>query len=122
RITRASTARSLARAAWRSGNPSSSMRRASENRSSVRGRPRTVTSRMMHPDEAFARIPEGWFQMGSDDGADDERPVHRVWIDAFELAVYPVTCGAYELFLRATGHEPPRDWPLFSTVPDRPVV
>ena len=37
-------------------------------------------------DESFVLIPEGWFQMGSADGADDEQPVHRVWIDAFELA------------------------------------
>ena len=76
----------------------------------------------MEWDEAFATIPEGWFQMGSDDGADDERPIHGVWVSAFELAVYPVTCRLYERFLRATGHETPRDWQLFSTVPDRPVV
>jgi formylglycine-generating enzyme required for sulfatase activity len=74
------------------------------------------------PDEAFVPIAEGWFQMGSDDGADDERPAHGVWIGAFELAVYPVTCRAYEQFLRATDHEPPRDWQLLSTIPYRPVV
>ena len=73
-------------------------------------------------DDLFARIPAGWFQMGSADGPDDERPVHAVWLAAFELAVYPVTCRAYERFLRATGHESPRDWPRFSTIPDRPVV
>ena len=48
--------------------------------------------------------------MGSADGSDDERPVHRVWVDAFELAVYPVTCGEYAAFLAATRHEAPRDW------------
>lgn len=72
--------------------------------------------------EAFVAIPEGWFQMGSDDGPDDEGPVHDVWIAEFELAVYPVTCRAYELFLDATGHVTPRDWKHFSSVPDRPVV
>jgi formylglycine-generating enzyme required for sulfatase activity len=72
--------------------------------------------------ERFARIPEGWFQMGSDDGAEDEQPVHRVWIDAFELAVYPVTREQYDAFLRQTGHDLPRDWPLFGTAPDLPVV
>ena len=30
-------------------------------------------------------IPGGWFLMGSDSGQDCERPVHRVWIDAFLL-------------------------------------
>ena len=70
----------------------------------------------------FAAIPEGWFQMGSDDGADDERPVHRVWVDAFELAIYPVTRGEYEAFMKATAHEAPRDWELFASESDVPVV
>ena len=60
--------------------------------------------------------------MGSADGADDERPVHRVWVDAFELAIHPVTRGEYQLFLRATNHEPPRDWELFASAGDVPVV
>jgi formylglycine-generating enzyme required for sulfatase activity len=60
--------------------------------------------------------------MGSADGSDDERPVHRVWVDAFELAIYPVTCGDYAAFLAATGHEAPRDWMEFGTSPDLPVV
>ena len=71
---------------------------------------------------AFAPIPEGWFRMGSDEGADDERPPHRVWVDGFDLAVYPVTCEQYQVFLRATGCEPPRDWPQFASAPDVPVV
>ena len=73
-------------------------------------------------DEVFARLPEGWFQMGSDEGPGEERPVHRVWVEAFDFAVYPVTCRAYALFLRASGHEPPCDWTLLSTIADRPVV
>jgi formylglycine-generating enzyme len=72
--------------------------------------------------EMFVRIPEGWFQMGSEDGPDDESPVHRVWVDAFEMATYPVTCGQYLAFLRATGHEYPRDWSLFAVAADLPVV
>src|SRR5687768_6188378 len=70
----------------------------------------------------FSAIPAGSFLMGSDDGPDDERPAHRVWVDAFELAVYPVTRQDYELFLRATGHETPREWPLFTSSKDAPVV
>jgi formylglycine-generating enzyme required for sulfatase activity len=70
----------------------------------------------------FAAIAEGWFDMGSAEGADDERPVHRVWVDAFELAIYPVTRSEYELFLQATSHEPPRDWELFASAGDVPVV
>lgn len=70
----------------------------------------------------FVRIAEGWFVMGSDDGPDDERPAHRVWVDAFELAVYPVTCEQYAEFMRATAHEQPREWTRFATSPELPVV
>ena len=70
----------------------------------------------------FVHIPGGWFNMGADDGAEDERPVHRVFVDAFELAVYPVTCEEYEAFLRAAGHGRPRDWDVFATSSDLPVV
>ena len=45
--------------------------------------------------------------MGSEDGADNERPIHRVWVDAFELASHQVTNGDYALFVEATGHPPP---------------
>ena len=72
--------------------------------------------------EIFVRIPEGSFQMGSDEGPDDARPVHAVWVEAFEMAVHPVTCGQYARFLGATGHEPPRDWSLFAIAGDLPVV
>lgn len=58
----------------------------------------------------FVRVPAGWFLMGSDEGRDDERPVHRVWVDDFELAIYPVTRREYAEFLGATGHDAPRDW------------
>ena len=44
---------------------------------------------------SFARVPAGAFLMGSETGQDDERPVHRVHVDAFELSIYPVTRGEY---------------------------
>jgi sulfatase modifying factor 1 len=76
-----------------------------------------------HPTSlAFVRIPEGRFLMGSDAGQDDERPVHPVWVDAFELAVYPVTRDQYAQFLAATGHEPPRDWSVRAFEADVPVI
>jgi len=72
--------------------------------------------------DVFARIAEGWFLMGSNEGQDDERPVHRVWVDAFELAVYPVTEAQYARFLEATGHDAPREWAPSRFVADLPVV
>ena len=58
----------------------------------------------------MARIPEGWFLMGSETGQDNERPVHRVWIDAFELAVCQVTNAENAIFLAETQNRPPLNW------------
>ena len=55
-------------------------------------------------------IPAGAFWMGDDHGRPDERPAHRVWVDAFAVARTPVTNAAYSWFLAATGHMPPRFW------------
>jgi len=68
-------------------------------------------------------IPEGYFLMGSDRGQDEERPIHRVWVDAFEMAVFQVRNRDYLVFLEATGHPLPKHWddPDFSH-PDQPVV
>ncbi len=57
-------------------------------------------------------IPAGWFQMGCEQGRDEEKPVHRVWVDAFEMAVYQVRNRDYAAYLSKplTGH------------PDQPVV
>jgi formylglycine-generating enzyme len=71
----------------------------------------------------MVRVPEGWFRMGCEIGRDDEKPVHRVWIAAFELGAYQVTNGEYACYLAATRHlEPPR-WndPNFNS-PNLPVV
>jgi formylglycine-generating enzyme required for sulfatase activity len=56
------------------------------------------------------RIPAAWFQMGSDSGQDCERPIHRVWVDAFELAATQVTNAEYARFLCATSAAPPPFW------------
>src|SRR5580692_264537 len=53
-------------------------------------------------------IPEGWFLMGSETGQENERPVHRVWVDAFELAECQVTNAEYGKFSVATKHRAPR--------------
>jgi sulfatase modifying factor 1 len=45
--------------------------------------------------------------MGSEDGQDNERPVHRVWVDGFQLAECQVTNGDYARFVQATGAEGP---------------
>jgi sulfatase modifying factor 1 len=74
-------------------------------------------------ESVMVRIPESWFTMGCDSGRDDERPAHRVWVDAFELAVCQVTHAEYAQFLAATRYEQPLYWddPNFSD-PQFPVV
>ncbi|HEV8524534.1 MAG TPA: formylglycine-generating enzyme family protein [Terriglobales bacterium] len=81
----------------------------------------TLGGRLLEP--PLVRIPEGWFTMGSDAGRDDERPAHRVWVDAFCLAAFQVRNAEYAEFLRVTGVSPPTLWhdPHFSH-PDQPVV
>lgn len=58
----------------------------------------------------MVRIPEQWFRMGCETGRDDEKPVHRVRVDAFELATCQVTNGEYHCFLGATNASPPPCW------------
>ncbi len=40
-------------------------------------------------------IPAGWFEMGSAQGAPDEAPEHRVWVDSFLLDKYEVVQEQY---------------------------
>src|SRR5258706_16008533 len=69
------------------------------------------------------RIPERYFWMGCDDGRDDEKPRHRVWVDAFELAAYQATSEEYSRFLEATRHAKPLSWDDSNfNHPKQPVV
>jgi sulfatase modifying factor 1 len=68
-------------------------------------------------------IEAGWFLMGSDDGPHNERPSHRVGVDAFKLAACQTTNAEYATFLAATGHPPPPLWsdPAFND-PRQPAI
>jgi len=68
-------------------------------------------------------IPAGWFHMGSEAGQENERPVHRVCIDAFYLAACQTTNAEYGRFLRATGSQAPPLWTDANfNQPEQPVV
>ena len=69
------------------------------------------------------RIPAQWFWMGCETGRDDEKPIHRVWVDSFELAAHQVTNAEYQPFLVASNVAPPVCWtdPNFND-PKMPVV
>ncbi len=84
----------------------------------------SIPSTRAIPDEPqLVRIPEGWFWMGSEAGQDNERPVHRVWVDEFRLASYAVTIAGYADFVHATGNPPaPFSGSLDFNHPEQPVV
>ena len=68
-------------------------------------------------------VPAGDFRMGCDQGRDEERPEHRVWVDAFEMAIYQVRNRDFALFMQATGHPAPPNWGQAGFEdPDYPVV
>ena len=54
-------------------------------------------------------IPAGEFLMGSNLGAKDEKPAHKIWLDAFYIGKYEVTVGQYKRFIQETGYPAP-DW------------
>lgn len=61
--------------------------------------------------------------MGSETGQDVEHPVHRVWLDAFEMAETQVTVAEYGRFLEATGATKPSTWGDGNfNHPDQPVT
>lgn len=68
-------------------------------------------------------IPAGYFLMGSDHGQDEERPVHRVWVDAFEMAAFQVRNRDYAVFLEFSALSAPKHWKDADfNDPDQPVV
>ena len=46
-------------------------------------------------------VPAGEFQMGSEDGSENERPVHEVYLDAFYIDKYEVSNAQYEKCVKA---------------------
>jgi iron(II)-dependent oxidoreductase len=68
-------------------------------------------------------VPGGWFMMGSEQGQENERPCHRVWVDSFGIGRGPVGNREYAEFLAAGGATVPPFWrdPAFSD-PEQPVV
>ena len=57
-------------------------------------------------------IPAGSFECGNDDleALDNERPVHRVYVETFWIDRTPVTCEQYRSFMAAGGYQNSRWW------------
>ncbi|HVO94737.1 MAG TPA: formylglycine-generating enzyme family protein [Terriglobales bacterium] len=68
-------------------------------------------------------IPAGTFMMGSNEGQENERPVHRVRVDAFAIGKYPVTNRGYGIFVLQSGRPAPPFWSDAQfCAPEQPVV
>ncbi len=51
----------------------------------------------------------GAFRMGSDDGQDDEKPIHTVTVSDFWMGKYEVTIAEFEQFVLETGYQTDAD-------------
>ncbi len=74
-------------------------------------------------------IPAGEFTMGSNDGDDDEKPMHTVYLDGYYISKYEITNKQYKQFCDETVREYPKDPEeftginnYFSSYPNYPVV
>jgi formylglycine-generating enzyme required for sulfatase activity len=77
-----------------------------------------------HDERSMVLVPAGEFIMGSSTGDPDERPVRRVYLDAYLMDKNQMTAGEYAKFLEATSHIAPPEWNIMSRAmhKQRPVV
>ncbi|NKB81750.1 MAG: SUMF1/EgtB/PvdO family nonheme iron enzyme [Nitrospirales bacterium] len=75
-------------------------------------------------DASMVLVPAGKFTMGSNKGNEDERPPHKVELDAFYIDQYEVTTARYGKFFQTTGRNKPKYWTdtVLVRQGDRPVV
>jgi formylglycine-generating enzyme required for sulfatase activity len=79
-------------------------------------------SALLPAEPQMASIPAGEFTMGRtretpDDKTNmrpmvlrDDRPAHKIYLDAFEIDTREVTQSDYAAFVKSTGHRPPYHW------------
>jgi len=53
----------------------------------------------------FVLVEGGSFQMGSDEGENDEKPLHQVTVSSFYIGYYEVMVGEFRQFVNATGYK-----------------
>ena len=72
-------------------------------------------------EQNWVEMPAGEFWMGAQDQDEadrnfdaqawkDERPPHRVYLDAYRIGRYPVTVGEYRRFIEAGGYQEEEHW------------
>ena len=66
------------------------------------------------PPDGMVLVPGGTYTIGSDDGAPDEQPVHRVVLDPFYIDRYEVTNAEFARFVAATGYQAEGQWERYA--------
>jgi formylglycine-generating enzyme required for sulfatase activity/energy-coupling factor transporter ATP-binding protein EcfA2 len=54
----------------------------------------------------LVKVPEGEFMMGSDDGFDDEKPQHVLYLPDFYIGRHTVTVTEFREYIKASGNQP----------------
>jgi len=68
-------------------------------------------------------IPAGEFLMGCPNGAANERPAHRVWVDSFAIGRFAITNQCYRIFVQEKARQAPAGWSdAHFNRPDQPVT
>ncbi len=74
------------------------------------------------PDLALCYVPPGPFWMGSEDGRDDEKPLHQVDLPGYWISRYPVTVAQFRAFVQRSGYQVRRSFDRLQQDPaTRPV-
>lgn len=55
-------------------------------------------------------VPAGEFLMGAEEGREEEKPLHKVYLPAFYIDRYEVSNAEYAEFVKQTGASPPPHW------------
>ena len=74
---------------------------ATRSRTTAPRLPTTAAKIVGNDGAEMVLIPAGKFQMGSDNGEADEKPVHTVYVNAFYMDVYEVTNAQFKVFVDA---------------------
>ncbi|MDX2239585.1 MAG: SUMF1/EgtB/PvdO family nonheme iron enzyme [Leptolyngbyaceae cyanobacterium bins.302] len=82
---------------------------------SLEGQRTSDEGRMLNDKISFTDmvlIPAGEFEMGDESlfALDNERPVHKVYVEDFWIDRAPVTCGQYRQFMQAGGYKDSQWW------------
>ena len=98
--------------------------RATDARGNIAQDEVEIDVRNPQPPPGMVLVPASEFTMGStENGMGDETPVHKVWLDAYYIDVFPVTNQQFRKFVLATGHIEPAFWDDDNfNQPDQPVV